>query len=106
MLGCGTFARLIKRPSAEINYSDILDVIKKLPKDAPDQGGWHELTLSVTEIDSPIRQIYFNNPKNPDTYADFIDPKMGYYETNCYGCQEYVNVNLKRYTDYSSKWKS
>jgi len=102
ILGCGTFARLLVRPSAPVTSLDIENVIKRLPKDAPDKGGWHELTLTAQEVDNPIAD-YFTLTLNlkHDTYMDFIDPKKwGVMQQITTGVAEYVNDNLERYTNY------
>jgi hypothetical protein len=102
ILGCGTFARLLVRPSKAVSAADIEKVIRKLPKDAPEKDGFHQLTLTAKEIDSPIAdQFTLTLNLKPDTYADFLDeskwPQMSQITS---GVVDYVNDNLKRYTDY------
>jgi hypothetical protein len=102
ILGCGTFARLLVRPSKAVSAVDIEEVIRKLPKDAPEKDGFHQLTLTAKEIDSPIAdQFTLTLNLKPDTYADFLDeskwPQMSQITS---GVVDYVNDNLKRYTDY------
>ena len=102
ILGCGTFARLLVRPSAPVTAIDIENVIKQLPTDAPDLGGWHELTLIAQEIDHPIADIFtLTINLKSDTYNDFIDPKKwGVMQQITMGVAEYVNDNLEKYTNY------
>ena len=102
ILGCGTFARLLVRPSAPVTSADIENVIKQLPTDAPDQGGWHELTLTAQEVDNPIADFFTLTVNlKSDTYQDFIDPqKWGVMQNISAGVVDYVNDNLEKYTNY------
>ena len=102
ILGCATFARLLVRPSALITATDIENVIKRLPKDAPDKGGWHELTLTAQEVDNPIADFFtLTLNLKSDTYQDFIDPKKwGVMQQITGGVSDYVNDNLEKYTNY------
>tara|TARA_R110001592_G_scaffold198706_7_gene447047 strand:- start:36 stop:6599 length:6564 start_codon:yes stop_codon:yes gene_type:complete len=102
ILGCGTFARLLVRPSAPVTSADIENVIKQLPTDAPDQGGWHELTLTAQEVDNPIADFFtLTLNLKSDTYQDFIDPqKWNVMQNISSGVVDYVNDNLEKYTNY------
>ena len=102
ILGCGTFARLLVRPSAPVTSADIENVIKQLPTDAPDKGGWHELTLTAQEVDNPIADFFTLTVNlKSDVYKDFIDPKKWPIMQNISaGVVDYVNDNLEKYTNY------
>ena len=105
ILGCATFARLLKRPIAPITDSDIKAVMKRLPTDAPDKGGWHELTLTARETDSPIADFFtLTLNLKSDTYKDFINPeKWPLMNTISNNVVEYVNDNMDKYTKLFAK---
>ncbi|MDA8897669.1 hypothetical protein N9I83_01420 [bacterium] len=105
ILGCATFARLLKRPIAPITDSDIKAVMKRLPTDAPDKGGWHELTLTARETDNPIADFFtLTLNLKTDTYQDFIDPeKWALMNTVSNNVVEYVNDNMDKYTKLFAK---
>jgi len=105
ILGCATFARLLKRPIAPITDGDIKSVMKRLPTDAPDKGGWHELTLTARETDNPIADFFtLTLNLKSDTYKDFINPEkwslMNNISNNVVG---YVNDNMDKYTKLFAK---
>lgn len=105
ILGCATFARLLKRPIAPISDGDIKSVMKRLPTDAPDKGGWHELTLTARETDNPIADFFtLTLNLKSDTYKDFIDPeKWPLMNTISNNVVEYVNDNMDKYTKLFAK---
>ena len=100
ILGCATFARLLKRPIAPITDGDIKAVMKRLPTDAPDKGGWHELTLTAQETDNPISDVFtLTLNLKSDTYKDFINPEKWSLMNNISNnVVLYVNDNMDKYT--------
>ena len=105
ILGCATFARLLKRPIAPITDSDIKAVMKRLPTDAPDKGGWHELTLTARETDNPIADFFtLTLNLKSDTYKDFINPEKWALMNNISNnVVSYVNDNMDKYTKLFAK---
>jgi len=101
ILGCATFARLLKRPNAPITDSDVKAVMQRLPKDAPDKGGWHEITLTAQEIDNPIADFFtLTLNLKSDAYNSFIDPaKWSIMDNISANVVLYVNDNLKWYSE-------
>lgn len=103
ILGVATFARLIKRPSAPITESDLHSIIKSLPSGV-EKNGVVNLQLKRKETGNPISDTFSLYLRlKPDVYGDFVDEsKWAQMKGITNGVVQYVNSNLKRYTEYFS----
>jgi hypothetical protein len=103
ILGVATFARLVKRPSDPITESDLHTIIKSLPPGV-EKNGAVNIQLNRKETGNPISDIFSLYLRlKPDVYGDFVDEsKWAQMKGITAGVIQYVNSNLKRYTDYFS----
>jgi hypothetical protein len=103
ILGVATFARLIKRPSDQITEADVHALIKSLPPGV-ERNGVVNLNLKRKETGNPISDLFSLTLRlKPDVYGDFVDEsKWPQVKSITAGVIQYVNSNLKKYTDYFS----
>jgi hypothetical protein len=103
ILGVATFARLIKRPSDLITEADVYALIKSLPPGV-ERNGVVDLKLKRKETGNPISDLFSLTLRlKPDVYGDFVDEsKWPQVKSITAGVIQYVNSNLKKYTEYFS----
>lgn len=95
ILGCGIYARLIKRSNEEVTNNDIFSVVEQLKSSG-------QLSTKVQDTNSEISDtIIFELKLKPDAMEGFLglsDAKSLISITG--GVLKYVNTTMKRYTDY------